>query len=131
MVIDTSALIAILLNEPKADRLMQALASTAARIVGAPTIVEASAVMLARKGSQGEIALDALLQRTAIDIEPMSPEAATFARQAYARFGKGVSTPGVLNYGDCLSYGVAMATAQPLLFTGNDFSRTDVMPAEY
>lgn len=129
MVIDTSALIAILFGEPEAKAFADAISADGTRIVGAPTLVEASAVMLARKGPQGEIALDALLQRLNISVFPMSAEAAAFARSAYARFGKGVGSPGVLNYGDCLSYGVAKATGEPLLFKGDDFPQTDVSPA--
>lgn len=129
MVIDTSALIAILFGEPEAKAFSDAISADGTRIVGAPTLVEASAVMLARKGPQGEIALDALLQRLSVSVVPMSPEAAAFARSAYARFGKGVGSPGVLNYGDCLSYGVAKATGEPLLFKGDDFPQTDVSPA--
>lgn len=129
MVIDASALIAILLGEAPADDLVGAIAADDTRLVGGPTLVEASAVMVARKGPQGEIALDALLQRLHIEVVGMSPEAAAFARGAYARFGKGVGSPGVLNFGDCLSYGVARAADEPLLFTGDDFPRTDIPPA--
>lgn len=131
MVIDTSALIAILLAEPEAARLAHAVAADATRLVGAPSLVEATAVMLARKGPQGEIALDALLQRLGISIAPMSPEAASHGRAAYSRYGKGVGSPGVLNYGDCLAYGIAMALREPLLFTGSDFRQTDVRVASY
>lgn len=129
MVVDTSALLAILLGEPGSSRLAEAIAADATRLVGAPTLVEAAAVMLARKGPQGQIALDALLTRLGIEVVAMTPEAAALARAAYARFGKGVGSPAVLNYGDCLAYGVAKATREPLLFTGEDFSRTDVPPA--
>ncbi|MGH7665011.1 MAG: PIN domain-containing protein [Gemmatimonadaceae bacterium] len=94
--------------------------------MAAPTIVEAAAVMLAKKGPVGEIALDALLQRLGIEVVPMSVEAAVMARSAYQRFGRGVGSPAVLNHADCLSYGVAMASAEPLLFKGEDFSDTDV-----
>ena len=131
MVIDTSALIAILLGEPEATRLAQAVAAAPVRLVGAPVVVETAAVMLARKGPQGEIALDALLQRLGVSIVPMSPDAAAFSRSAYARFGRGVGSPSVLNYGDCLSYGIAMAAGEPLLFKGDDFSKTDVASAPY
>jgi ribonuclease VapC len=131
MIIDTSAVIAILLGEPEARRLVQAIAAAPTRAIGAPTLVEASAVLLAKKGRVGEVALDALLQRLDIDVIPMSPAAALAARSAYQRYGKGVGSPGVLNYGDCLSYGVAMAEADTLLFKGDDFSRTDVLAAEY
>lgn len=131
MVIDTSALIAILLAEPDATRFVHAIAAAATRVVGAPTLVEAAAVMLARVGPSGEIALDALLQRLGVEVVPMSPDAAALARSAYSRFGKGVGSPGVLNYGDCLSYGVAAARGEALLFKGGDFSRTDLLAADY
>lgn len=131
MVIDTSALIAILLAEPEAPRLVRAIAVSDTRRVGAPTLVEAAAIMLARKGPAGEIALDALLQRLSIDVVPMTAEAAAAARSAYQRFGKGVGSPGVLNYGDCLAYGIARAEGEALLFKGEDFPRTDVVAASY
>ena len=129
MVLDASALIAILLDESDAPRLVEAIARDPVRLVGAPTLVEAAAVLLARNGSAGEVALDALLQRLDIRVVPMTAEAASAARSAYHRFGKGVGSPGVLNYGDCLAYGVAMASGETLLFTGQDFARTDVVPA--
>ncbi len=131
MVIDTSGLIAILLAEPEAARLARAIAEAPVAVVGAPTLVEAAAVMMARKGPQGGIALDALLQRLRIEVVPMTPAAAALARSAYVSFGKGVGKPGVLNYGDCLAYGVAKALREPLLFKGEDFSRTDVEAAPY
>lgn len=87
--------------------------------------------MLARKGPGGEIALDALMERLDIDVLPMSEDAARLARLGYARFGKGVGSPGVLNYGDCLAYGVAMVAREPLLFKGHDFPQTDVSVAVY
>lgn len=131
MVIDTSALVAILLNEVEASRLVQAIASAEARLVATPTVVEVAAVMLSKKGSGGEIALDALLRRLGAESLPFSVDAARLARLGYSRFGKGIGSPGVLNYGDCLVYGAAMAAAQPLLFKGDDFSRTDVEVAAY
>jgi len=87
--------------------------------------------MHAKKGPGGEVALDALLNRLDVGIVPMSLPAARLGRLAYARFGKGVGDPAVLNYGDCLAYGVAMAERQPLLYTGDDFSATDVVAASY
>ena len=131
MVIDTSALLAILFSELEAPRLVQAVAAAEERLVAAPTLVEAAAVMLAKRGAGGEIALDALVQRLDIQVVPMSADAAGVARRAYRRYGKGVGTPGVLNYGDCLAYGVAMTLREPLLFKGADFSKTDVVTAEY
>ena len=131
MIVDTSALLAILLDEPEASDMVVAIGASPVRFVAAPTLVEASAVLYARKGPAGDVALDALLQRLSILTIDMNATAAAFARDAFRRFGKGVGSPAVLNYGDCLVYGVAMATAQPLLFKGADFSRTDVDIATY
>ena len=129
MVIDTSALLAILLSEPEALGLLETIAAVERRLVGAPTLVEATAVVLARKGKEGVIALDALLARLGIEVLPMTAEAAEFARDAYSRYGRGVGSPGVLNYGEVLAYGVARAADEPLLFKGEDFSRTDIAAA--
>ncbi|TVP43310.1 MAG: PIN domain-containing protein, partial [Gemmatimonadales bacterium] len=82
MVIDTSALLAILLSEPEAPAFIDEIAAADRRLVGAPTLVEAAAVILARKGEEGVIALDALLSRLGIEVVPMSPAAAEFAREA-------------------------------------------------
>ena len=131
MVLDTSALLAILFAEPEADAMVRALASDPRRLVGDPTLVEASAVMRAKKGGAGEVALDGLLERLGVETAPMSVAAARLARLGYSRFGKGVGDPAVLNYGDCLAYGVAMAEREPLLFKGDDFARTDVEVASY
>ncbi|MBW3572464.1 MAG: type II toxin-antitoxin system VapC family toxin [Gemmatimonadetes bacterium] len=131
MVIDASALIAILLGEPEAPRLAGAIAADPNRLLGAPTLLQAAAVMLGRKGPQGEIALDALLQRLDIRVVPFTGDAASHARSAFRQYGKGVGSPAVLNYGDCLSYGTAMATGEPLLFKGDDFPQTDVPAAPF
>ena len=130
MLIDTSALLAILLDEPEASVLLDAIIASTQRFVSAPTLVEAGAVLFARKGATGEMALDAMLQRLTIVTIDMNATAAAFARDAFRRYGKGVGAPGVLNYGDCLVYGVARATGHPLLFKGNDFSQTDVVVAQ-
>jgi ribonuclease VapC len=126
MVFDTSALLAILLAEPEANAMLETIARDEVWLVGAPTFVEAAAVMHAKKGPGGELALDALLERMDVRVVEMSVPAAKLARLAYARFGKGVGDPGVLNFGDCLAYGVAMAMREPLLFKGDDFPKSDV-----
>ena len=131
MVIDTSAILAILFGEPEAIALIHAIGAAPVRMIAAPTLVEASAVLCARKGPSGDVALDALLQRLSIITVAMSPEAANYAREAFRRFGKGVGRPGALNFGDCLAYGVAMAMGSALLFKGDDFTRTDVEVARY
>jgi ribonuclease VapC len=131
MVLDTSALLAILFAEAEADAMVRAIAADERRLLGAPTLVEASCVLRAKKGGGGGVALDALLERLAVETVPLSVSAAKLARVAYARFGKGVGDPAVLTYGDCLAYGVAMAEREPLLFKGDDFSRTDVPIVSY
>jgi len=131
VVLDTSALVAILLAEIDAAGMVNAIARDESRLVGAPTLVEASAVMLAKKGPGGEVALDALLARLGVRVVEMSVPAAKLGRLAYARFGKGLGDPAVLNFGDCLAYGVAMAEGEPLLFKGDDFARTDVAVVSY
>lgn len=131
MVLDSSALLAILQGEPEATRMVEALATAPERLVGAPTLVETAAILLARKGPAGEVALDALLRRLDIRVIPMTEAAAIAARSAYQRYGKGIGTPGVLNLGDCLSYGVAVDSGAPLLFKGNDFPQTDVPRVTY
>jgi ribonuclease VapC len=131
VVLDSSALLAILLAEREADAMLRAISREEVRLVGTPTVVEAAAVLHANKGPGGEVALDALLARATIRTVEMSISAAKLARLGYARFGRGVGDPGVLNFGDCLAYGVAMAERQPLLFKGEDFARTDVPAVLY
>ena len=131
MIVDTSALLAILLDEPEASAIVNAISAAPVRLVAAPTLVEASAVLYARKGPGGDVALDALLQRLSVVTIDMNATAAAFTRDAFRRFGTGVGSPGVLNYGDCLVYGVAMARGQPLLFKGDDFTRTGVAIIAY
>jgi ribonuclease VapC len=131
MVLDTSAVLAILFGEAEAPRFLRAISKVQETVIGAPTLVEASAVARARKGPGGEVALDALLERLGTEIHGFTVDAARLARLGYARFGKGVGEPGVLNFGDCLTYGTAMALRQPLLFKGEDFSATDVEVARY
>lgn len=132
MVLDTSAVVAILLAEPEAPAIVRVLAAaTEPPIIGAATLVEASAVMRARKGAGGEIALDALLERLGIQVQELTTDAARLARLGYARFGRGVGDPAVLNFGDCLSYGTAMALRRPLLSKGRDFTETDIEAARY
>lgn len=131
MVIDTSAIVAILFAEAEASRMVSAIAAAPRKLLGAATVVETSAIMLAKKGPAGEIALDALLERLEVEIVPLTAEGGAHARSAYRRFGTGVGKPAVLNYGDCLSYGVARQLGEPLLFKGEDFAVTGVEAAPY
>ena len=125
LVIDTSAICAILLGEPEANELMVVLAASSLRWLSAFSHLEISAVIAARKGQTGLFDFDALLQRLRIEVIPFTAEHAQLARDAYLRFGKG-RHPAGLNLGDCCSYALSRYSGYPLLFKGQDFSRTDV-----
>jgi ribonuclease VapC len=125
MVIDTSALMAILTREPAADRLVQAVEADRTRLVSAATVVETSLVLLGRYGEAGEPQLDRLLRGIGAEVVPVGEEQVTLARDAALRFGRG-RHPAGLNFGDCFSYALAMARGEPLLFVGEDFAKTDV-----
>lgn len=130
MVADTSALVAVLLREPTADRLAGALDHAPMIRCSAVSLVEAAMVMQGRLGERGERELDLLVARLRVEIVPVTVEQAEVARSAFRRFGKG-RHPAGLNFGDCFSYALARALGEPLLFVGNDFSRTDVQVAPY
>ena len=125
MVIDTSALVAILRNEPERRDFLEAIDGADACRVSAATLVETSIVVEARFGIEGVQALDRFLQRAGVEVVPVDLEQARQARQGFSRFGKGRDVAG-LNYGDCFSYALATVVGEALLFKGNDFSRTDV-----
>ncbi len=128
MVVDTSALVAVLLGEPERDPLIALLAEAEDPLISAATLVEASIVMLAKTGDAGLTDLDELLAAVAVRCVAVDSVQAYLARDAFARFGKGRASAG-LNFGDCFSYALAKATARPLLFKGSDFSDTDITPA--
>jgi ribonuclease VapC len=128
MVVDSSALVAILLAEPGFERLREAMITAADVIVPAPVLVEAGMVMLSRTGAGGLTDLDDLLERSGARVLPLSERQARTAVAAFGRYGKG-RHPAGLNFGDCMAYAVAMAEGVPLLFTGGDFARTDVVVA--
>jgi ribonuclease VapC len=125
MVIDTSALIAILLGEPEAEDLAQAIALDSKRLVSAFSALEAAAVIHGRKGPAGLRELDLLLHATGATIVSLDAEQAVLARTAYEKFGKG-HHPAALNLGDCCSYALARSCGEPLLFKGTDFTKTDI-----
>lgn len=128
MVVDTSALVAILLREPGAEAFERALASARVRLVSAVTRVELSFVIEGRKGDAGRADLELLLQAGGFEVVSVTPQQATIAIDAFRRFGKG-RHPAGLNIGDCFSYALAKATDHPLLFKGDDFPRTDIRAA--
>jgi ribonuclease VapC len=125
MVIDTSAILAILEMEPEAEKFARAIERDPVRLVSAASVLEAGIVVVARHGEAGARELDLLLLKAGVDIVPMTAGHASLGREAYVRFGKGRHKAS-LNLGDCFSYALARASGQPLLFKGGDFPLTDV-----
>ena len=130
MVVDTSALLAILEGESTAQRLVDALSAADAIRVSAGTALEAGIGGEARRGEAGGRELDLLLHRLRADVVSVTAEHVEIARDAYRRYGKG-HHPAALNFGDCFAYALASALGEPLMFVGNDFARTDVEAAAY
>lgn len=125
MVIDSSAIIAILSNEPEAESIAEAIAADPIRLMSAASLLEVAIVIEARYGEAGGDKLDQLLQTGQIKIEPVTVEQAEVARRAFRTYGKG-RHPAALNFGDCFSYALAKILGEPLLFKGDDFSKTDL-----
>ena len=125
MILDTSAIIAILFNENDAQLYAQAITRADSCRLSAATFVETAIVVEAQTKNNGGRQLDAFIRRAGIAIEPVTEEQAHIARQAFIDFGKG-RHPAGLNYGDCFSYALAKATHEALLFKGKDFAKTDL-----
>ena len=125
MVIDSSALLALLLKEAGAAEIARAIAADARRLASAFTVLEASVVIEAKKGEAAGRELDLLLHRTGIDVVVMDAGQVELARSASRKYGKG-RHPAGLNIGDCCSYALARYTGEPLLFKGGDFAQTDI-----
>ena len=125
MVIDTSAMIAIMLQEPVAKRLIAAVDADHPRLVSAATVVEVTLVILGRFGEAGESQIDRLLKSIGAKVVPVGEAQVAFARDAALRFGRG-RHPAGLNFGDCFSYALSIESGEPLLFVGDDFTKTDV-----
>jgi ribonuclease VapC len=125
MVIDSSALIAILRDEPERAVFERAIRADEIRFISAVTKLEAGMVALGRRDLAGAEVFDRLLARLAVTILPFDDHQADIAREAFARYGKG-RHPAGLNFGDCAAYALSMAEAEPLLFKGTDFGATDV-----
>lgn len=126
MVIDSSALIAILCGEPEAHAFIDAIEAAADRRLSTASFVEISIVIEVRFGLDGVRELDAFIKRAGITLVAVDAEQAQIARDAFSRFGKG-RHPAGLNFGDCFAYALASAMDEPLLFKGTDFPRTDVL----
>lgn len=127
MVIDSSALLAILLNEPERRTFNEAIEAAETRVMSAATFVEVSIVVESRFGAEGIRDLDLFIERAGIEILAVDAEQAHVARRAFSRFGKGRHQAG-LNYGDCFSYALAAVLGEPLLYKGEDFRHTDIRP---
>ncbi|MBS9477644.1 type II toxin-antitoxin system VapC family toxin [Ancylobacter radicis] len=128
MILDTSALVAILYREPEAAAFAQRIHDADICRISVATHVELSMVIENQLGPEGMRQAEAFFRRAGIVIEPVTVEQGELARQAFLDFGKGRHKAG-LNFGDCFAYALAKATGEPLLFKGNDFSQTDIVAA--
>lgn len=129
IVVDTSAIIAILFSEPGASALTERLMAPGRALIGAPTLFEVRMVMGGRQQQEGIEDANSLVTRAGIETAAWTAELADLATEAFMRFGKGQGHPAQLNFGDCMAYAVAKAYDAPLLFVGDDFARTDIPSA--
>ncbi|MFA5206394.1 MAG: type II toxin-antitoxin system VapC family toxin [Lentisphaeria bacterium] len=130
MVIDSSAVIAILLGEPEAARLAHAIAAAPVRLMSSFSALECALVIEAKKGEAGGRELDLLLLRAGVEISAFDADQQEIARDAWRRFGKG-RHPAGLNIGDCCAYALTVAAHEKLLFKGTDFTQTDIPAVLY
>jgi ribonuclease VapC len=128
MVIDTSALVAILTDEPERRALVDAIAGATVRLISAATVLEAGILMEAERGEHAGRELDLFLHRAKCEIVAVDGEQVEIARAAHRRYGRGRHAAG-LNFGDCFSYALAKARGETLLYTGQDFAKTDAPSA--
>ncbi|WP_026620397.1 ribonuclease VapC (plasmid) [Ensifer sp. WSM1721] len=128
MVIDTSAIVAIAFNEPEAETYEQKVVDAPRRFISAATVLELAIVIEARLGEAGAAELDLWLYRAGVETVAVDTEQIAVARRAWRAYGKG-RHPAGLNYGDCFSYALARTRSEPLLYKGDDFSRTDIEAA--
>lgn len=129
MIVDTSAIMAIVLDEPERDGFLTALARAGSRTISAGNWVELGAVIVRKKLPALEATLLVLRTEFAIEVAPVTLAQADLGRVAYSSFGQGTGHPAKLNFGDCFAYALAKDTGEPLLFKGNDFIHTDIEPA--
>ena len=126
MVIDTSAVVAILFGEAEAENFADAIENDATRLMSAASVLECSLVIESEIGEEGSRELDLLLLRAGVEIVAFTAEQLQVARHAYRTFGKGRHAAS-LNFGDCFAYALSRTTGEPLLFKGEDFPKTDVV----
>ena len=129
MIIDTSALVAILFAEPDAATYAVAIEAAEGRRISAVNYVEAAVVIDGRRDPVASRRFDDVIREAMIIVEPVDERQAQAAREAYRDFGRGSGHPARLNFGDCFAYALARDRGEPLLFKGNDFIHTDILPA--
>lgn len=129
MIVDASALVAIVRNESDSGRYLAALENSGSPRISAATLFEATQVVDGFGSEKMSRALDQLIRLAGIELVPFEAEHAAVARDARIRFGKGSRHPARLNFGDCMSYATAYIADEPLLYKGNDFSQTDIASA--
>lgn len=127
-VIDSSALLAVVLGEPDAEAVAERLVAPVRKLVSAATLLEAAVAAERRGGLEARDRLDRLVARIEAEVVPFDAAHLGWARDAFRRFGKG-RHPAALNLGDCIAYATARHAVLPLLFKGDDFARTDLEPA--
>jgi ribonuclease VapC len=130
VIVDTSAIVAIALDEPQRDRLVDALMDASEPKISAATVVEVAAVPIRRVAPEDFRRVERLIDQLGIKTVPFDAEQAASATRAYRDFGRGSGHPAGLNLGDCYSYALADVTGEPLLYVGDDFSHTDITAAE-
>ena len=128
MVIDSSALLAIVFDERERTSFVDIIENAPRRLISAATLLECSIVVLKRTGETGALWLEEFMKRAGIDIAPVDADQSRAAIDAYRRFGKG-RHPAGLNFGDCFAYALAAVTSEPLLYKGDDFAKTDIAAA--
>jgi ribonuclease VapC len=129
MIVDTSAIIAILRDEPEAETFTKAIEGARIRRVSAANYMEAAAVIDGARDPIASRRFDDFFREASFTIDAVTSEQARIAREAYRDFGKGSRHPAQLNFGDCFAYALAKAMREPILFKGQDFSHTDLTPA--
>ena len=129
MVIDTSAVVAILRQESGAESLLRRLTAAGSRRISAASLLETAIVLEGKSGERGGEQLDLFLARAQIEVAPVTVEQVRIARRAWRRYGKGSGHAAQLNFGDCFSYALARSLGEELLYKGADFAHTDVARA--
>jgi ribonuclease VapC len=129
MVLDTSAIIATITNEPDSARYRAAMLGAESLLISSVAVLETRIVLFARLGAEAVGLFEELLEKAGIVVVPFDDEMAMTAFDAFRRFGKGQGLSAQLNIVDCAVYALAKERSQPLLFKGDDFTRTDVLPA--